>query len=569
MPCKLTRPLATSLLAACALAAAAPAVPQAPATALPERVEEAMKTINAVRIAAHLRFLASDLLEGRGTGARGGDIAAEYIATYMELAALWRGVNGRDFMQRVPLVGVEAAPETALTFVGPAAAPALTAKDDYMLWTETQQPATDSEGDLVFVGYGIQAPEQKWDDYKGQDVAGKVLLMLVNDPPSEDPAVFGGRALTCYGRWTYKFEIAARKGAVGALLIHTDQSAGYPWGVVRGSWGRERAFKELDPRAPAPLKQAGWLTDDAARAVVAATGKDLDALRAAAARSDFTPVPLGLRSKAHIVSKVRRFDAVNVVGVVPGTDETLKDQAVVVTAHYDHLGIGEPDERGDRIYNGAYDNASGVATMLEMARAFRMAPVKPRRQVIFIAAAAEEMGLRGSEYYAAHPTVPAGRIAAGFNLDGVSVLGATRDMTFLGGERSTLKGYLEDAARHFGFTIAPDAHPEQGSFYRSDHFNFARIGVPSVSIEHGLLFEGREADWGEKEWVVYNETRYHRPSDEYRPTWDLKGAERTAQVTFYLVYRVATADSMPAWIAGDQFEAARREALQAASAAAR
>jgi Zn-dependent M28 family amino/carboxypeptidase len=528
-----------------------------------------MRSINSVRIGAHLRFLSSDLLEGRGTGQRGGDVAAEYIATYMELAALWRGVNDRNYLQRVPLVGVETLAESTLAFESAAggAAPApIKYKDDFVLWTETQQPAVDTQADMVFVGYGVVAPEFQWDDYKGQDVSGKVLVMLVNDPPSDNPSVFGGKALTYYGRWTYKFEIAAKKGAVGAVLIHTDASAGYAWEVVRNSWARERAFNELDPRAPAPLKQAGWVTQAAGRSLLSAAGKDFDALREAAARPDFTPVPLGLRSKAHIASRIRRFDSANVVAYAPGTDEGLKDQAVIVTAHYDHLGIGDADETGDRIYNGAYDNASGVATMLEMARAFRLAPVKPRRAVIFLAVTAEEMGLRGSEYYAMHPTIPAGKIAANINMDGVSVLGVTKDLTFLGGERSNLKSYIEDAAKEFGFALTPDPHPEQGSFYRSDHFNFAKIGVPAVSMEHGLQFEGKDPAWGEAQWKEYNEKRYHRPSDEYDSTWDLKGAERTAQIAFYITYRVANADTAPSWNPGDEFAPAREAALKAASA---
>lgn len=535
--------------------------------ALPADVEAAMNTISSGRIRAHLRFLSSDLLEGRGTGERGGEIAAEYIATYLQLSALWPGAAGNSYMQRVPLVGAETIEGSALDFTGTVSGPppALVWKDDYVLWTDTQQPLVDSQAEMVFVGYGIVAPEFDWDDYKGLDVAGKVLVMLVNDPPSEDPALFGGPALTYYGRWTYKFEMAARKGAVGALLIHTDASAGYPWQVVRNSWGRERAFNEIDPRDPAPLRQAGWLTESAARKVFQAAGADPDALRTASASRDFAPVPLSMKSRAHIATRIRRIDTTNVVAYVPGTDDALKDEAVIVTAHYDHLGLGVPDESGDRIYNGAYDNASGVATLLEMARAFRLATVKPRRTVVFLAVTAEEQGLRGSEYYAAHPTFPPGKIAATINLDGVAVLGSTRDMTFLGGDRSSLKRHIVEAAALFGFTIVPDAHPEQGSFYRSDHFSFARIGVPSISIEHGQDYEGRDPGWGQAQWKEYNETRYHRPGDEYQPGWDLSGAERTAKIAFYLAYRVANEDTLPSWNPGDEFAAAREAALKAAA----
>jgi Zn-dependent M28 family amino/carboxypeptidase len=564
------RPVISGLVFLLGLGAAITAAETtAPSTSLPREVDAAMKTINSARIRAHLKFLADDKLEGRGTGERGGEIAADYIATSLQLSALWPGAAGNSYLQRVPLVGALTLPETTLAFTTAAGAAVATPKlkQDVMLWSDTQQPTVDSEADLVFVGYGIESPAHSWDDYKGQDVAGKVLVMLVNDPPSEDPAFFGGKALTYFGRWTYKFEIAAKKGAVGALLIHTDASAGYGWDVVRNSWGSERSSGELDPKAPAPLKQAGWMTEVFARTLMQGAGQDLDALRAAAAKPDFRPVALPLRSKAHVVSRVRRFDSANVIAYVPGTDDTLKDQAVIVTAHYDHLGLGDPDEKGDRIYNGAYDNASGVATMLELARAFRLAPVKPRRAVVFMAVTAEEQGLLGSEFYASHPTFPPGKLAANFNLDGVSVLGISKDMTFLGGERSTLKGLIDEAAREFGFTVAPDSHPEQGSFYRSDHFNFARIGVPAVSVEHGETFEGKDPAWGAAQWQAYNTTRYHRPSDQYDPEWDLEGAEKTAQIVFYLAYRAASADTMPAWNPGDEFAAAREAALKATGTA--
>ncbi len=455
-----------------------------------------------------------------------------------------------------------------MQFSGPAGARSMKLKDDTVLWTETQQPTVDVKGEVVFVGYGAVAPEYGWDDYKGQDMSGKVLLMLVNDPPSEDPAHFGGVAMTYYGRWTYKYEIAARKGAAGAILIHTDQSAGYGWDVVRAGWSGEQFSNELDPAGPAPLKLASWIREGVARDLLAAAGQDLDALRAAAARGDFAPVPLGLEASAHIVTKARKIDTTNVIGYVPGTDEALKDQAVIVGAHYDHLGIGDPDDSGDTIYNGAYDNASGVAALLDLARAFRLATVKPRRSVVFIALAAEEEGLLGSKYYAGHPTFPAGKIAANFNLDGVSVMGVTEDMIMLGGERSSLEGIIAEAAEKFGFQVKPDAHPEQGFYYRSDHFNFAKIGVPSVSIEHGMTFAGKEPGWGEAMWKQYNETKYHRPSDEYDAGWDLDGAEKTAKITFYMAYRAAMDDAMPVWKPGDEFESIRLEALKAAGSAA-
>ena len=530
---------------------------------LPTGVEAAMNTISSARIRVHLRYLSSDLLEGRGTGDRGAELAAEHIQNYFQLSSLWPGAPGNSYKQRVPLVGVEtmAASTLAFTGAGAAAVPAMTLQNDYVLWTETQRPAVDVGGDVVFVGYGIDAPSQSWDDYKGLDVAGKVLLMLVNDPPSEDPNHFGGKGLTYFGRWTYKYEIAAKKGALGVLLIHTDESAGYAWDVVRNSWGKERSQNELDPNGPAPLSMAGWLTQGSARALLTAAGQDLDALRAAAARPDFRPVPLGLAATAHIETKLRNFESINVIGWVPGADEALKSEAVIITAHYDHLGVGKPDDTGDNVYNGAYDNASGVSAMLEMARAMRLGTVKPRRSIVFIAVTAEEQGLLGSEYYAENPTFAPGKIAANINMDGVSVLGVTQDMTFLGGERSTLGSLIADAASRFDFEVVPDAHPEQGFFYRSDHFNFAKIGVPSISIRHGQHFEGHEPEWGEVQWKEYRDSRYHRPSDEYDSDWDLDGAEQTARIAFYLAYRISESSQLPAWNAGDEFAAARARAL--------
>ncbi len=545
--------------------------PAAPADVeLPPGVEAAMRTISASRIRVHLRYLSSDLLEGRGTGERGCELAAEHIANYFQLSALWPGAPGNSYKQRVPLVGVRTLPGSDLAFDGPGAAgiarPVM--GDDYVLWTETQNPRVEVLGDLVYVGYGIEAPEAGWDDYKGIDVAGKVLLMLVNDPPSEDPNHFGGKALTYYGRWTYKYEIAAKKGAAGAILIHTDASAGYGWNVVRNSWSGERSQNELDPAGAAPLPMAAWITEPMARGLLTAVGRDFGALRDAAARADFTPVPLGLRARARIETDLRHFDSANVIGIVPGTDDTLKDEAVVITAHYDHLGIGTPDDAGDTIYNGAYDNASGVAAMLDLARAMRLGTVKPARTIVFLAVTAEEQGLLGSDYYARNPTFPAGRIAANINLDGVAVLGATRDMTFLGGDRSTLRRIIDEAATFFDIRIEPDAHPEQGFFYRSDHFNFAKIGVPSISMRHGQDYEGYGPEWGEEQWQRYRRERYHQPSDEYDPEWNLDGAERTAQIAFFLAYRIATEPGMPQWNEGDEFAAARREALGRVTGAA-
>ncbi len=426
---------------------------------------------------------------------------------------------------------------------------------------ETQKDVEAIDAPLVFAGYGIVAPEYRWDDFKGADVKDKVLVMLVNDPPSDDPALFGGKALTYYGRWTYKYESAARAGAAGAILIHTDASAGYGWSVVRNSWGRERPYVALAPGGPRPLKLAAWVSEPFARALLKAAGQDLDTLREAAARRDFRPVPLGVRAEARMVTKIRPITTWNVIGRLRGGDPKLREEAVVFTAHYDHLGRGAP-EGDDDIYNGAADNASGVATMLETARVFTLLSRPPRRSLLFIACAAEEGGLRGSEYYAAHPVVPLARTAADVNMDGTPVWGQPRDFTFLGADRSTLGEVVREVARALGFTVIPDPHPDQGSFYRSDQFNFAKVGVPAFSLDPGLDYIGKPPGYGQRIWEEYEEMRYHRPKDEYDPAFDLSGSAQTARIALFIGYRVAQAQAPQRWNAGDEFEAARRASLR-------
>jgi Zn-dependent M28 family amino/carboxypeptidase len=548
--------LALAGLVLLAVAAAAPDV-EAP-------VRRALDAIDARRIDADLRFLADDLLEGRGTGQPGGRLAALYLETRMRLLGMRPGI-GDGYLQEVPLVGVETLPETRLAVTAGAATLTPARLDEYVANTETQAEKTAFDAPLVFAGYGTVAPEFGWDDFKGADVKGAVLVLLANDPPSEDPKHFAGKGLTYYGRWTYKFESAARAGAAGALLIHTDASAGYGWDVVRNSWGRERPFVALDAGGPAPLRLAAWITEDLGRRILKGTGQDLDRLRAAAARADFHPVRLEGRIRGEIHSRVRPIVTWNVLGILPGSDPRLRDQFVVYTAHYDHLGKGNP-EGDDDIYNGAADNASGVATMLEAARAFTLLPAAPRRSLLFIACAAEEGGLRGSEFFVRHPTVPIGRIAANINLDGMPVWGEPRDFTLLGADRSDLDAVVRETARVLKFKPTPDSHPEQGFFYRSDQFNFARAGVPAYSLEAGLDYIGKPAGWGEQKYQEYRTRRYHRPGDEYDPAFDLSGAVAAARIAFHTGLQVAQAASMPSWRKGDEFEAARIRSLAASAA---
>ncbi|MGH9748683.1 MAG: M28 family peptidase [Candidatus Polarisedimenticolia bacterium] len=550
---------ATALILATAalLTAAAPAAP-------PAGVKRALDAIDARRIETDVRFLADDLLEGRGTGQRGGRLAAIYLEARLRHLGLQPGAPGGAYLQEVPLVGVETLPESRVSFdaSGTVLVPEWLA--DHVANSETQTGETVLDADLVFAGYGVVAPEFGWDDFKGTDVKDKVLVLLVNDPPSEDPAHFGGKALTYYGRWTYKYESAARAGAAGAILIHTDASAGYGWNVVRNSWGRERPYVALEPEGPRPLRLAAWVTEAFGRRILQAAGQDFDALRTAAAGRDFRPVPLRARVSARLKTRVRPITTWNVLGRLPGSDPKLRDEAVVYTAHYDHLGRGTPED-GDEIYNGAHDNASGVASVLETARAFTLLPQPPRRSILFFLCAAEEGGLRGSEYFARNPALPTGRIAANLNLDGTPVWGQPRDFTFLGADRSTLRTLVEEASRLLGFAVVPDQHPEQGSFYRSDQFNFAKAGVPAFSLDAGLDFVGKPAGYGAKMWQDYEEKRYHRPKDEFDASYfDLSGSAAAARIALYIGWRVAQEDSMPRWNRGDEFEAARVEALRAA-----
>ncbi|MBI4169722.1 MAG: M28 family peptidase [Acidobacteria bacterium] len=557
-----SRLLALGGFAALALVAALAAAPPA----LDPQLKRALDAADAKRIDADVRFLADDLMEGRGTGQKGGRLAALYLETRYRLLGLEPGAAGGSYLQEVPLVGIETLPESRLVIAagGEEFRPERLA--DYVANSETQTEAEDVDAEMVFVGYGVVAPEYRWDDFKGTDVKDKVLVMLVNDPPSEDPAHFGGKALTYYGRWTYKYESAARAGAAGAILIHTDQSAGYGWNVVRNSWGRERPYVALDPGTPRPLKIAAWVTEGFARRFLKAAGEDFDALREAAARREFRAVPLPARAQARLLTRVRPITTWNVLGILRGGDPRLRDQAVVFTAHYDHLGRGTP-EGDDDIYNGAHDNASGVATMLEAARLFTLLPGAPRRSLLFFACAAEEGGLRGSEYYVRHPVIPSHLTAANINLDGTPVWGEPRDFTFLGADRSTLGAIVEEASRTLRFKVVPDQHPEQGSFYRSDQFNFAKAGIPAFSLDPGLDYIGKPEGYGARKWQEYEEHRYHRPKDEYDPAFDLSGSAAAARIAFYVGHRVAQADSAPSWNKGDEFEAARTAALAAAAAA--
>jgi len=504
---------------------------------------------------AHLRFLASDLLEGRAPATRGGRLAAAYVAAQFQTLGLEpAGANGTYF-QPIALVGMT--PQPALSWGKPGTAPdTLAYRDAFVAWAERPEADVSATGDVVFVGYGIRAPEWQWDDFKGADLRGKVLLMLVNDPGLADTTIFLGKILTYYGRWTYKLEEAARQGAAGAVLIHTTESATYPWEVVRGSWSVEQ-FKLDQPQSPS-LAFAAWVTKSSARGALTKVGLNLDSLTRAAARRDFHPVPTGLTAAVRIHSALRRVESENVAARLPGaggaggrSDPRLASQAVLLTAHWDHKGIG-PVVRGDSIYNGAEDNASGVAALLGAAKALTQLP-RPARSILFVATTAEESGLLGSEAYVQHPLVPLAQTAAVLNLDVTNVRGATRDIGALGMDRSTLGPVFQTAARAESLKVGsqPDV---RGSFFRSDHFPFVRAGVPALSIKPGIDFVGRPQGWGEEQENIYNQQRYHQPSDEFQPTFRYAGLAQEVRVTVRTARAIANDPTMPRWLPTSEFQ---------------
>ena len=530
--------------------------PSAPTAAATDRPGPAEQEIQQGPLKAHLRLLSHDLMEGRAPSTRGGNLAAEYLAT--ELAALGiepAGENGTYF-QQVPIV--ESVVDRSFTL----SVPGTTYRyfDDVVAFSGTEQPRVHVQGDLIFVVHGIVAPELKWNDYEGADVKGKWVLVMVNDPPAppDEPTLFGGSALTYYGRWTYKFEEAARQGAAGAILIHTDESATYPWQVVQSSWTGTQY--SLPPAAGAPaLGIKAWMRNDAARDLVKRGGRDLDQLRAAAVKRGFKAQPLNVRAAGTLQQQTERKTSPNVVGILKGVNER---QAVVFTSHYDHFGVRDPrpgdKPDADRIFNGAYDNASGLAGVLMMAQAMARGGERPGRSMLFVFTTAEESGLLGSEYFVQHPSIPHDQIAANINVDGINYLGPTRDIVLLGADRSTLGPMAEALAKERGRVIGPDKHPERGYFFRSDHFPFAKVGVPALSISEPSEFTGPTAEELKKKQEAYNATDYHQPSDEFDPAWDFSGAVEDMKFLAQLAWRIAAQQEMPRYNEGDQFANARK-----------
>jgi Zn-dependent M28 family amino/carboxypeptidase len=512
--------------------------------------------IDPEKIRAHVKFLANDLLEGRGTGQRGGDIAGEYIATQFALYGLKPSGSDGTFFQDVPMVSVKTLPATSFRLVSASgAAIALKNLDEFVTSNESQTKIADFDAPIVFVGYGIKAPEYDWDDYKGVDLHGKVALLFVNEPTSDDTHFFKGKTLTYYGRWTYKFEETARRGAVATLVIHRTDLASYGWEVVRNSWGGERSYLKRD--ATPKLQAASWIHLEAAKKLVGIGGLNLDTLFQQIQSRDFRPIELPVRLRAHVISQLRSFVSKNVIAKLPGSDAAMKEQAVLYTAHYDHLGI-DPNKTGDNIYNGAVDNGTGCGVLLELARVWSQSPSAPPRTILFAAVTAEEQGLLGSEYLGKHSPVPPANIALDLNYDALAPIGEPEEVEVSGAERTTFYPIVESTAKKFGLQIRPDARPEAGHYYRSDHFSLARVGIPSFSVSDGLKFKGHDTAWGEAQAKDYVDHRYHQPSDEYRPEMDFTGLAKMAAFGYELGLQAASQPAVIGWQPGDEFEPARK-----------
>lgn len=512
--------------------------------------------------------LSADDLEGRGPGTAGGKRAAQYIADQMKAGGVRPG-NGKSYFQNVKLVGVKADPATQLR-VNITKGPTnryFKFGDDFVATTSAQAADVSVSSEVIFVGYGIDAPLYNWNDYKGDadQYKGKVLMILVNDPPATvgEPNLFGGKALTYYGRWTYKYEEAARRGAAGVILVHTTESAGYGWNVIQssnGNWRYEIARAKGDKTPFLPIK--AWMTNDAAKDLAEVGHHDLDELRKQAQTRDFKPVNLGVTANLNLKSELQNFDSPNVVGIVDGSDPKLSKEFVVITGHWDHLGIGSPDARGDKIFNGAYDNASGVSAILGIADILAKMPrnKRPKRSFLFLFPTAEEQGLLGAEYYSHHPLVPLAKTAANVNIDGVNFFGKTEDFSALGVERSTLMGiHVQEVAAERSMTLQGDMRPEQGFFFRSDHFPFAKVGVPAISLRHGSNFTPALTGDALAFYRDYTAKYYHQPSDEYRPWWNIDAMIQNAELGLAIAVKIANERRLPRYDDSDEFAAADKK----------
>ena len=523
--------------------------------------------ITAAGMLNDIAALSADSMGGRGPGTAGDRLARAYLARRLGEIGLAPGGPHGSWEQTIPMIGLSLPGIGPWKFTGPGGEAEFKWREDFVGGSGVQAPRVAiDDAEVVFVGYGIQAPEFQWDDFKGADLKGKVLLVLNNDP-DWDPALFAGKKRLYYGRWDYKYEEAARQGAAAAIVLHTTPSAGYGWNVVARSWSG--TLWDVPAGAEARLQFKSWLTEAAARRVCALGGRDLDSLIAAARRRDFAPVPLGVKTSLAFDVKVEQGETANVIGVLPGSDPTMRWEAVLFTAHHDHLGIGAPDSTGDRIHHGALDNASGCAQVLALAEAFAATKPRPRRSIVALFTAGEEQNLLGARYYAAHPTFPLGRIAADLNFDGANVLGRTADVAVIGKGKSDLEDRLVVAAGAQQRRVVDDPEPDKGYYYRADQLSFARVGVPALYFGSGQDYIDRPAGWGEQKDAEFLRLRYHQPGDKILPDWDLSGAVEDTQLGYVVGLGGANDPKLPAWYKGDEFEPARKKALEEAGAGGR
>jgi Zn-dependent M28 family amino/carboxypeptidase len=548
------------IAAACSPAADKQSAADSGTTAAPIPAE-AVVVIDTATIMQHVRVLANDSLLGRQPGSLGEDKTIAYLEGQFKAMGLAPGNTDGSFIQKVPLVGITVKNSPTLTFAKGSATKALKWRDDYVAWTKHVEPSTTlDKSELVFVGYGTEAPEFKWDDYKGMDVAGKTLVMLVNDPPLADTAQFGGNRMTYYGRWTYKYEQGMRHKAAGVLLVHETERAGYPFTVVQGKTAEQ--FDLVTPdKNMGRANVEGWITLDQAKALFTMAGQNFDSLKAKAATPAFVPVPLGVTASVKLENGLRTIDSRNVVAKLEGSDPALKDQYVIYTSHWDHFGVGTK-VNGDSIYNGAADNATGTAGLLTIAKAFKAMKTPPKRSILFVAVTAEEQGLLGSQYYSVTPIYPLTKTVAALNMDMLNTWGTTSDFTVIGLGNSELDDYATAAAAEQKRTLRPDAEPEKGFYYRSDHFNFAKQGVPAFYAEPGMDYVGKPAGYGKQRRDEYTEKNYHQPQDDIKPDWDMSGGVQDLNLFLAMGYRIANADKMPEWRAGNEFRAAREKMLK-------
>lgn len=522
---------------------------------------EALAAIDTATLMQHVRVLAHDSLLGRQPGTVGEDRTAAYLEQQFKAIGLAPGNTDGTYTQKVPLVGITVTNAPSLTFAKGGATQTLRWRDDYVAWTKHVDPTAKlDKSELVFVGYGTEAPEFQWDDFKGTDVTGKTLVMLVNDPPLADTSRFGGARMTYYGRWTYKYEQAIRHKAAGVLLVHETGPAGYPFSVVQGKTAEQFDLVAPD-RNMSRAAVEGWITYDKAKALFELAGQNIDSLKAKAVTPEFKPVPLGVTATVTLQNRLREVASRNMIAKLEGSDPARKDEYVIYTAHWDHFGVGEK-VKGDSIYNGAADNATGTAGLLTLAKAFAAMPVKPKRSIIFLAVTAEEQGLLGAAYYAAVPVYPLAKTVANINMDMLSLWGPTSDLTVIGLGNSELDDYAAAIAAAQQRTLKPDAEPEKGFYYRSDHFNFAKQGVPAFYAEPGVEVIGKPAGYGLAKREEYTANDYHAPQDEIKPDWNMSGAVQDLQLLLTMGYRVGNADRFPEWRKGNEFRAAREAMLK-------